>query len=109
MAETVIGQGLLIEGEVRGEAPVVVRGTVRGRIEVKGTVRVEKGAAVEADIAGDAVAIAGAVTGNVVASDKVELQSECRVVGDIRSPRIHIADGACFKGSVDMDLGRERP
>ena len=42
-------------------------------------------------------------TGNIAASDKVELKSDCRVVGDIKAPRILIADGASFKGNVDMD------
>ena len=54
--------------------------------------------------------VAGQVTGNVTASDKVELKAACRVVGDLRAPRILIADGASFKGSVDMDLkaGKEK-
>ena len=41
---------------------------------------------------------------NILASDKVELKADCKVVGDIRAPRILIADGAQFKGNVDMDV-----
>ncbi|MGZ6163222.1 MAG: bactofilin BacO, partial [Myxococcaceae bacterium] len=37
------------------------------------------------------------------ATDKVELKADCRVVGDVKAPRILIADGASFKGNVDMD------
>ena len=48
--------------------------------------------------------ISGKVTGNISATDKVELKSDCRVVGDIKAPRILIADGASFKGNVDMDV-----
>ena len=43
-------------------------------------------------------------SGNITATDKVELKSECRMVGDIKAPRILIADGASFKGNVDMDV-----
>ena len=41
---------------------------------------------------------------NIAATDKVELKADCRVVGDVRAPRILIADGASFKGNVDMDV-----
>jgi len=43
------------------------------------------------------------VTGNIRASEKVEIKSDGRMVGDIKAPRILIADGAVFKGNVDMD------
>ena len=63
---------------------------------------------VEADIETQNVEIAGQVTGNIAATDRVELKSDCRVVGDIKAPRILIADGASFKGNVDMDVGKGR-
>jgi hypothetical protein len=34
------------------------------------------------------VNVSGQVTGNITASDKVEIKSDCTVVGDIRAPRI---------------------
>ena len=49
------------------------------------------------------VDISGRVTGNIIASDKVELKSDGRMVGDIKAPRIIISDGAAFKGNVDME------
>ena len=57
----------------------------------------------QADIETQNVEIAGRVTGNINATDKVELKTDCRMVGDIKAPRILIADGASFKGNVDMD------
>ena len=59
---------------------------------------------IEADIETANVEVSGQVTGNIAASDKVELKADCKVVGDIRAPRILIADGAVFKGNVDMDV-----
>ena len=46
----------------------------------------------------------GRVTGNVVARERVEVRSNGRMIGDIKAPRIVIADGASFKGNVDMDV-----
>jgi len=46
----------------------------------------------------------GRLTGNVVARERIELKPESKMVGDAKSPRIVIADGAGFKGNVDMDV-----
>ena len=104
MANTVIGSTIVIDGEISGDAPVVVEGTVKGRIALDAAVNVSEDGVVEADIESEEVEISGSVTGNISAGDRVEIRPEGRVVGDIRSPRILIADGASFKGHIDMDV-----
>ncbi|ABF92433.1 MULTISPECIES: bactofilin BacO [Myxococcus] len=104
MANTVIGSSIVIDGEISGDEDLVIQGTVKGKISLKESLYVEGSGVVEADIETQNVEIAGRVTGNIVASDKVELKTDCRVVGDIKAPRILIADGASFKGNVDMDM-----
>ncbi|MBX7115182.1 MAG: polymer-forming cytoskeletal protein [Myxococcaceae bacterium] len=103
MANTVIGSSIVIDGEISGDEDLVIQGTVKGKISLKESLYVENSGVVEADIDTQNVEIAGRVTGNILASDKVELKTDCRVVGDIKAPRILIADGASFKGNVDMD------
>jgi len=107
MANTVIGSSIMIDGEISGDEDLVIQGTVKGKIAVKESLFVESSGLVEADIETQNVEIAGKVTGNIVASDKVELKTDCRVVGDIKAPRILIADGASFKGNVDMDVAKK--
>lgn len=104
MTSTVIGQGITIEGEIASDEPVVVAGTIRGKLVVDGAVSVEAGAVVEADIGATTLSVAGSVTGNVSATDRVDLLSGGRLVGDVRAARVTIADGATFKGNVDMDV-----
>jgi len=104
MANTIIGSSLIIDGEISGDEDLVIQGTVKGKVSLKESLFVEGSGVVEADIDVQNVEIAGRVTGNIAASDKVELKADCRVVGDIRAPRILIADGAAFKGNVDMDV-----
>ncbi len=104
MAGTVIGQGIIIEGEITSDEAVVVAGTVRGKLTADGPVTVEAGAVVEADIGASTLAVGGTVTGNVTASDRVDLLSGGRLVGDVKASRFTIADGAVFKGNVDMDV-----
>ncbi len=109
MANTVIGSSIMIDGEISGDEDLVIQGTVKGKIALKESLFVEGSGVVEADIDTQNVEIAGKVTGNILATDKVELKSDCRVVGDIKAPRILIADGASFKGNVDMDVPRKAP
>lgn len=104
MADTIIGEGITIDGEITGEDPVTVEGTVKGRVELDSTVNVAEQGTVEADIDSDNVEISGSVTGNITAGDRVEIKPVGRMVGDIKSPRILIADGASFKGHIDMDV-----
>lgn len=104
MASTIIGAGITIEGEITSDEEVVVQGTVRGKLDAKEAVTVEQGAVVEADVTGGTLNVAGSITGNIVSSDRVDLQTGARVVGNVKAARITIADGASFKGNVDMEV-----
>ncbi len=103
MTNTVIGSTIVIDGEISGEEDLVIQGTVKGRIVLKENVFVEQSGVVEADIETNNIEVSGQVTGNIVATDKVEITAGGRTIGDIKAPRILIADGAIFKGNVDMD------
>ncbi len=103
MANTVIGSTIVIDGEITGDEDLVVRGTVKGRVSLREHITVEDSGVVEANVDTATITIFGRVTGDVHATERAELKSNCRVVGDIRAPRVLIADGASFKGSVDMD------
>ncbi len=104
MANTTIGSSIVIDGEISGEEDLVIQGTVKGKIVLKENLIVESSGVVEADIETANVTISGQVTGNIHASQRVELRADGRMVGDLKAPRILIADGASFKGNVDMDV-----
>jgi len=103
VAATVIGKGITIEGEVSSEDEVVVGGIIRGKLASDGPVTVEADGVVEADIGAQSVSIGGTVTGNITAAERVDLLSGSRLVGDVKAARLTIADGASFKGNVDME------
>ncbi len=104
MAETIIAQGITVDGEISGNEPVIIEGNVKGKVNLEALVTVAEEGQVEADVTTTQVQISGAFTGNVVASERVEITPSGKVVGDIKSPRILIADGAGFKGHIDMDV-----
>ncbi|MEZ4376116.1 MAG: polymer-forming cytoskeletal protein [Polyangiaceae bacterium] len=103
MAGTVIGEGLSIDGELTSDEEVVVHGTLRGTVTAGDVVSVGTEGTVEADINAASLSVAGRVTGNVTASERVDIQAGGRLIGDVKAARLTIADGASFKGNVDMD------
>jgi cytoskeletal protein CcmA (bactofilin family) len=100
---TVIGSGLTIEGEISGSEAVTIEGQVRGTITLSAALTVAAGGKVEANVEASVVDVQGELAGNVAAGERVAVGPEGRLVGDVRSPRISIADGAVFKGHIDMD------
>jgi len=104
MASTVIGAGITIEGEVTADEEIIVQGIIRGKLTTQDAVVVEAGATIEADVSAASVVVGGNVTGDVTASDRVDLQAGGKLVGDVKAARLTIADGASFKGNVDMDV-----
>jgi cytoskeletal protein CcmA (bactofilin family) len=103
MANTIIGSSIVIDGAVTGEEDLTIEGTVKGRIELKADLYVEESGTVEADVATRNVTISGQLTGDVVVTDKAEITEGGQVIGDIRAPRLVIADGAVFKGNIEME------
>ncbi len=103
MANTVIGSTIIIDGEITGDEDLTVLGTVKGRISLRENITVERDGVVEASVETATITVHGSVTGDIHATERAELKNECSVVGDIHAPRILIADGASFKGNVDMD------
>lgn len=104
MANTVISHGITVEGEITSDDEIVVQGTVKGKLLSKDAVTVEPGGIVEADIAATSLSVGGQITGNVTAKDRVDLVAGGRLIGDVKAARLTIADGASFKGNVDMDV-----
>lgn len=99
---TIIGESILISGSLNGDEDLTVRGRVEGTLTLTKTLVVEPTGVVKAEVQVRNCVIAGAVVGNVTASESVEITREGRMVGDINAPRVIIVDGASFRGRIDM-------
>jgi cytoskeletal protein CcmA (bactofilin family) len=103
-AKTILGPTIEIEGEIEGDEDLVIQGIVRGKIVSQRDLTVDSSGHVEAAVSTQNLAIAGRVTGNVDASQRVEVREAGKMVGDIKAPRVVLADGAKFKGNIQMDV-----
>ena len=99
---TFIGPNVTIEGTITGSEPIVVEGTVRGNINLQADLRVGTKARLEATVHARNVTVEGKLTGDISADDRVELVASATVDGNIKAPKIVVAEGAKFRGSVDM-------
>jgi len=107
---TVIARPTSIEGRVFGTGEMLVDGAVKGAIEGSATIRIAEDGIVEASVHGRTVSVAGKVTGDISADERIELEPSARVNGNITAPRILIKDGASFEGQVNMrDPARKPP
>ena len=107
MEKTVnIGKSVIIKGELNGSEDLAIEGQVEGKIELRQNVlTIGPNGKIKAQVFAKSVVILGEVTGNVTASEKVEIRDNGSVDGDIAAPRVAIAEGAHFRGSIDMQRG----
>jgi cytoskeletal protein CcmA (bactofilin family) len=102
--KTVLGPTLEIEGEIEGDEDLVIQGKLQGKINSKKNLTVDSSGRVQATITTKNLAISGMLIGNVTASERVEVKKEGKMIGDIKAPRVIIADGAKFKGNIEMGV-----
>jgi cytoskeletal protein CcmA (bactofilin family) len=103
-----IGASILIKGELQGDEDLTIDGRVEGKIDLREhNLVIGPNGKIKADLYARTILVSGEVAGNAFAAERVEIAPSGRLLGDITSPRITIADGAHFKGSVDMDRGNQ--
>jgi cytoskeletal protein CcmA (bactofilin family) len=101
---TNIGPSVIIDGELSSTEDLRLDGHVRGDIVMRDAdLTVGQSARVDADIRGVRVLILGTVSGNVTATERIELGASANVTGGLSANKVVIVDGARFSGRVDMD------
>ena len=99
---TVIGPDAVFKGELSFEKGVRVDGKIEGKISTKGYLGVSPGGKLQADVEAGSIIVEGQVTGNLNASDRVELRKTARLKGDIRASKLLVAEGAAFTGQCQV-------
>jgi cytoskeletal protein CcmA (bactofilin family) len=97
---------VVIKGELSGSEDLTIEGQVEGKIELRQNVlTIGPNGKIKAQVFAKSVIVLGEVVGNVTASEKVDIRDNGSVDGDLVSPRVAIAEGAHFRGSIDMQRG----
>ncbi len=102
-SSAVIGKSVVIKGQIYSREDLVIDGEVEGSVEAnENKIVVGPNGKVSAGVKAREVVVHGAIRGNVEAGEKIDIRREAKLVGDIKTQRIVIEDGAYFKGTVDI-------
>jgi cytoskeletal protein CcmA (bactofilin family) len=103
---TFLGRGAKFKGNLTFEGTVRVDGSMEGEIHTKGTVIIGVHAIIEGDVHADTVISGGRITGNIIASEKVELLAPGSLTGSIKTPLLSLQEGVSFSGKCEAEGGR---
>ncbi|TGL32601.1 polymer-forming cytoskeletal family protein [Leptospira koniambonensis] len=101
---TVLGRGTNFSGILNFKKPLEISGEFQGEIESEGFLLVSEGAKVRANIKAGTVIVGGEITGNVIATQRLEMLPSGKVNGNIKTAKLQIADGVIFEGNCEMIL-----
>ncbi|HYL34309.1 MAG TPA: polymer-forming cytoskeletal protein, partial [Bryobacteraceae bacterium] len=94
---------VMIKGQIFSREDLTIDGEVDGSVELhEHRLTVGPNGKLQAGVKAREVVVLGTIHGNVEASDKIDIRKDARLVGDIKTARIVIEDGAYFKGSIDI-------
>ncbi len=98
-----IGKSISIKGDVLGDEDTVIEGRVEGRIELKNHhLTIGPNGDVQGEVSAKQVTIEGRVSGNVVATERIELRDSGRIEGDLTTPRLLVQEGSQMNGKISM-------
>ena len=102
LMNTIIGKDTVFNGTLDVKGALRVDGTVKGKIICSDCVTVGATGIVEAEIEANTAIIAGRMLGNIMTSEKIELQAKCEMEGDLKTKSLTIEQGAVFCGACNM-------
>ena len=100
--ETLIGEGTLIEGDVKGINSLLVNSTVTGNVSTENTIRVGTTGIIKGNVKANSALIGGVIEGDLDAEKSAVLGPKSRLMGDLKTARLKIEEGATFEGRSVM-------
>lgn len=101
-ADTIIGTGVKLRGNLASEGDILIDGTLVGNVKSRGNCNIGVNAHVTGDVSAESLTIAGQLDGNIRAASDTTIAETGQVTGDITTGRLHIDMGAVFIGTSKM-------
>ncbi len=99
----VLGKSVMVKGQIHSREDLTIDGEVEGTVELsEHRLTIGPNGRVQANVKAREIVVLGSVQGNVEATDKIDIRKDAKLIGDIKTARIVIEDGAYFKGSIDI-------
>jgi len=105
-----IGKSITLKGDLSGNEDLVIEGHVEGRVDLPNNMlTIGANGSCSAEVHAKTVVVVGKVTGNVSATERIEIQATGLVNGDVAAPRLVVAEGAVVNGSIEMGTKKTGP
>jgi cytoskeletal protein CcmA (bactofilin family) len=105
-----VGKAVVVKGEIHSREDLYIDGEIQGTVELmESKLTIGPNGRIQASVRAREVVVFGNVQGNVEALEKIDIRKDAKLVGDIRTARIVIEDGAYFKGSIDIIKPEPKP
>jgi len=101
--KSVIGEQLIIRGDIAGEEDIIIYGRIQGDLRIDGSVVLEASGIVKGTINSEIVVIRGILIGDIIASNYVEISPDGRMVGNVTTPHLILQEGGTMKGQVKTE------
>jgi cytoskeletal protein CcmA (bactofilin family) len=99
----VLGKSVIVKGQIYSKEDLTIDGEIEGTVELQEhRLTVGTNGKVRASVKARELVVLGTVQGNVDITDKIDIRKDAKLVGDIKTARIVIEDGAYFKGNIDI-------
>ena len=103
LGSATIGKAVKVVGKIYSKEDLIVDGDLEGTVEaLEHKLTIGPNGTVHADLKAREIAVLGSLQGDVEATDKIEIRKDAKLVGNIKTARILIEDGAYFKGGIDI-------
>lgn len=103
-AETIIGTGVVVQGNVESQSDIIIDGTLKGDIKAGGNVVIGVNAYIAGDIVGVNISVAGELNGNITVEGEATIRETGQVTGDITATGLSIMSGGIFVGRSLMEV-----
>ena len=101
--QAILGKSVIIKGQIVSREDLTIDGEVEGTVELQEhRLTIGPNGKVVSTVKAREVVVLGTLHGNVETRDRIHIRKDAKLVGDIRTARIEIEDGAYFKGNIDI-------
>ncbi|HYK64009.1 MAG TPA: polymer-forming cytoskeletal protein [Patescibacteria group bacterium] len=97
-----LDRGSKISGKISFEGPARIDGEVDGEVHGKDSITIGESAVVTAHIRAASVSVAGKVSGDITATQRIEIRPSAKVSGNLTAPILSVLEGALFEGHCSM-------
>lgn len=108
-SESVIASNTRFKGNINADDSVRIAGHFEGDIQCEQLVRIDIGGIVVGSINSALVIIEGELNGNIESAKQVEIRSEGRAIGNIKTDELAIAEGSYIRGEINMSEKGKKP